>query len=227
MFRMNSNYHYYEGPSWEPYNNYYAGFGERQMKRFHTALHHAAYFYNLFHSAIKARERESIEISDAEHELHEFARMMTVKVVKFRDDIFKFHKTTEKGEARSGNFEYDFMKQYKSDRWIKPVEVLENQKYVRFVNGLGYGEREEFFPTAKDQMSIAKSEFYSFTFWAHWLDYLLNGLFEGDGDNGTDDFDLGELNSFLNDCTKYLELVKKVDYLVDPKKEHYSEVAKK
>jgi hypothetical protein len=213
VFQMSFDYHYYESPNFEPYNQYYAGFGSRQLKTMQSSLNQLALGYENF--SLMKRE---YGLTEQEEKVYQEFNKLIHLTYKLTEEIRGFKRTNSDGELKSDrNYGNHYDKEYNGRRWVKPVDQLEKFKGYRTFTSLNdfYDKKNEvaYQESKKDIQSHIFENINHGYFFIHWIDYLWVSLIENDTRSVDGGFDIDVLFKFKEAILVFTDELLNLDYM--------------
>lgn len=205
-FKSDPRYHYYESVNFNPYDSYYSGFSERQMKRIHTVFGNFANYYHYLHTYVS-----NYDVDDNLKTLYDHSREMIIAAKVINDHLRNFKSTDRKGKIKNhhrfSTFDNIFQGKFKRGNPVKSVQTLESRGFVKYVGKWPKHNKIRYVPTPETLINNINQNFRSFVFWGHWVDYLKNGLFECDDPNTSDNINIQLVLDFLRNADVCVNLM--------------------
>jgi len=220
-FKFQHGYNYYQDPVYEPYNNYFEGFGSRQLEKMMYGFNQLALSFEAFKGLMGNRVRNLQEIPEEEKVvLKNFEDIYDI-AFKINEVIRSFNRTDRFGKVYGGELFGDFYdKEMHGRKWVRPADELATGKFVRFIDEHGEkwrtGPTEEYYPEDSRHISSLNSSIDSFYMAGIWYEYLKVSMLESGCDfisEEANEFNVGIIEDLYVEANKLMGNLRKLEYL--------------
>lgn len=217
-FSFQYGYHHYE-PKVYSMDTYFEGFNLRQLNRITYIFNQFALAYQSYMFLLENKKRREVRISKNETIALEYFDKIYSNVLVVNSFMRKFQNSSEvKYHSHKNTFGEQYDKDYHGRCWIKSVQELKNQKYVRFTTKLGkkwgYGPTEEYFPKDKVHINGLNQNLGTFYRWGYWLEYFKVASSENFFSNDElNKFNPNIMNEIFDDALNLMKVLNKLRYV--------------
>lgn len=217
-FSFQYSYGYYEAKVYSM-DTYFEGFNLRQLKTITFIFNQFALSYQSYMFLLENKKRRNVRISENETIALEHFDKVYSMILTVNGVMRKFNNSSEtKYNSHKDTFGEQYDKVMHGRCWIKSVEMLKDQKYVRYTTPQGkkwgYGPTEQYFPKDDVHITGLNQNIRVFYTWGYWLEYFKVACSEnGFSTDELNNFNPNIMNEMFDEALKLMKALNKLRYV--------------